>query len=90
MRNRGMLTLTKTQMEGWNQGSDKQMIIILQSLCVETGFFCELLSRLFHGRKQDIHSFESAKVLLSKGEPVIIGKLTKIWELYLKVNPFFP
>ena len=60
----------------------KQMIIILQSQCVETGksFFCELLSRLFHGRKQDIHSvlsFESAKVLLSKGEPVIIGKLTK-------------
>ena len=65
----------------------EQLILILQSQCVETGksFFCELLSRIFHGRKQDIHSvlsFESAKVMLSKGQPVIIGKLlTLVWLL---------
>ena len=58
----------------------KQMILVLQSQCVETGksFFCELLSRMYHGKKQDIYSvlsFESAKWLLSKGEPVIIGKI---------------
>lgn len=57
----------------------KQMILVLQSQCVETGksFFCEILSRLFHGRKKDIHSvlsFESAKLLLTRGDPVIIGK----------------
>ena len=56
----------------------KQMILVLQSRCVETGksFFSELLSRIFHGRKQNIHSvltFESAKILLSKGDPIIIG-----------------
>lgn len=56
----------------------KQMLLVLQSQSVETGksFFCELLSRIFHGKKRNIHSilsFESAKHLLSKGEPVIIG-----------------
>ena len=57
----------------------KQMILVLQSQCVETGksFFFEILSRLFHGIKRNIHSvlrFESAKMLLSRGDPVIIGK----------------
>ena len=76
----------------------KQMILILQSQCVETGksFFCELLSRIFHGRKQDIHSvlsFESAKVMLSKGQPVIIGKLPpQVWlcsaHLYINIVPY--
>ena len=57
----------------------KQMILVLQSQCVETGksFFCDILSRLFHCSKRNIHSvlsFESAKMLLSRGDPVIIGK----------------
>ena len=56
----------------------KQMMLILQSHCVETGksFFSEILARIYHGKKQGINSllsFEGAKVLLSKGEPVIIG-----------------
>lgn len=57
----------------------KQMILVLQSQSVETGksFFCELMSRIFHGKKKNIHSilsFDSAKSLLSMGDPVIIGK----------------
>ena len=57
----------------------KQMILVLQSQCVETGksFFFEILSRLFHCTKRNIHSvlsFESAKMLLSRSDPVIIGK----------------
>ena len=63
----------ETELHGY-----KQMILILQSRCVETGksFFSELLSRIYHGKKQNIHSvlsFESAKALLSKGDPIIIG-----------------
>ena len=65
----------------------KQMMLILQSHCVETGksFFSEILARIYHGKKQGINSllsFEGAKVLLSKGEPVIIGMLSKIFLLY--------
>jgi len=57
----------------------RQMILVLQSQSVETGksFFCELMSRIFHGKKKNIHSilsFDSAKLLLSLGDPVIIGK----------------
>jgi len=68
---------TESESESDDLMGYKQLILVLQSQCVETGksFFCELLSRIFHGRKQDIHSvlsFESAKVMLSKGQPVII------------------
>ena len=57
----------------------KQMMVILQSQAVETGksFFSEVLVRMFHGRKHGIFStisFDSAKKLLGKGEPVIIGE----------------
>ena len=55
----------------------KQMMIILQSEAVETGksFISELLVRIFHGKKAGIHSilsFDSAKSLIGKAEPVII------------------
>ena len=58
----------------------KQMILILQSETVETGksFLSEMLARMFHGSKHGISStisFDSARKLLGKGEPVIIGKL---------------
>ena len=57
----------------------KQMILILQSGTVETGksFLCEVLARMFHGKKHGICStisFDSARKLLGNGEPVIIGK----------------
>ena len=56
----------------------KQMLLVLQSQAVETGksFLSEILVRIFHGKKQGIHStltFDSAKNLLGKGEPVVIG-----------------
>ena len=56
----------------------KQMMLVLQSNEVETGksFISELLVRIFHGKKTGIFStisFDSAKVLLGRGEPVVIG-----------------
>lgn len=58
----------------------KQMILVLQSETVETGksFLCEVLARIFYGSKHGICStvsFDSARRLLGKGEPVIIGEL---------------
>ena len=55
----------------------KQMLLVLQSKQVETGksLLSELLLRIFHGKKtglQSTVSFDSAKVLLGKGEPVVI------------------
>jgi len=55
----------------------KQMLLVLQSNEVETGksFISELLVRIFHGKKTGIFStisFDSAKVLLGRGEPVVI------------------
>ena len=58
----------------------KQMLLVLQSQQVETGksFLSEVLVRMFHGKKQGIHStlsFDSAKFLLGRGEFVVIGWL---------------
>ena len=55
----------------------KQMLLILRSKSVETGksFLAELLLRMYHGKKRTLHStlsFDSAKVLLGKGEPIVI------------------
>jgi hypothetical protein len=66
----------------------KQMLLVLQSGEVETGksFLAEILLRIFHGRKHAIHStlsFESAKSLLGKGEPVVIGWLLKQLTLFI-------
>ena len=56
----------------------KQMMLVLQSGEVETGksFLSDVLLRIFYGVKHVKHStlsFDSAKSLLGKGEPVIIG-----------------
>lgn len=56
----------------------KQMMLVLQSGEVETGksFLSDVLLRIFYGGKHVKHStlsFDSAKSLLGKGEPVIIG-----------------
>ena len=55
----------------------KQMLLVLRSQAVETGksFIAEILLRLYHGKKTTLHSslsFDSAKVLLGKGEPIVI------------------
>ena len=55
----------------------KQMMLVLQSQAVETGksFLSEILVRIFHGKKMGVHStlsFDSAKSLLGRGEPVVI------------------
>ena len=55
----------------------KQLLLVLQSKQVETGksLLSEVLLRIFHGRKtglQSTVSFDSAKVLLGKGDPVVI------------------
>ena len=59
----------------------KQMLLVLQSTEVETGksFLADLILRIFHGVKTSKHatlSFESAKTLLGRGEPVVIGLST--------------
>ena len=56
----------------------KQMLLLFQSSEVETGksFLADIVLRIFHGTKTSKHStlsFESAKALLGRGEPVVIG-----------------
>jgi len=55
----------------------KQMLLVLRSKSVETGksFLSELLLRIYHRKKRTLHStlsFDSAKVLMGKGEPIVI------------------
>ena len=55
----------------------KQMLLVLSSQAVETGksFLADLFLRIYHGKKRSLHStlsFDSAKVLLSQGEPIVI------------------
>ena len=56
----------------------KQLLLVLQSSECETGksFLSDVLLRIFYGYKHAKHStvsFDSAKVLLGNGEPVVIG-----------------
>ena len=56
------------------------MLLVLQSGQVDTGksLLAEILVRIFHGRKQGIHStlsFDGAKPLLGRGEPIAVGKI---------------
>ena len=69
----------------------KQMMLVLHSHETETGksLLAEILLRIFHGRKQGLHSvlsFDSAKTLFSKGEPIVIGSLISSSLHPLKLN----
>ena len=60
----------------------KQLLLVLQSTQVETGksLLADIATRIFHGRKTELKStisFNCAKSLLGRGEPVVIGGLKK-------------
>jgi len=55
----------------------KQLLLVLQSNQVETGksLLADIVTRIFHGRKTELKStisFNCAKSLLGRGEPVVI------------------
>ena len=57
----------------------KQLLVVLQSTQVETGksLLADIASRIFHGKKVGLNStisFNCAKTLLGRGEPVLIGR----------------
>ena len=60
----------------------KQLLLVLQSTQVETGksLLADIATRILHGRKTELKStisFNCAKSLLGRGEPVVIGGLKK-------------